>query len=376
MKTICAVLFVLIVAYVQAEQIILSCTQDFAVVNSGYGGARISTANELSFFNNGFTSSLSYFGFDVSPLLAVQSTGLTLDQAITTATLVFNNYTTLTNDGVAIPITLSVLNPGQQFSDQSVTINTVPTIQTSLGTVSFGLALATPLDVRSQLITNYQTGGMFGFAVAKPGGPIVIASHRADPEAVQIIVEYSLVTSAPTTTVAPEPTTTVAPGTPVTTTSTPVTTTATPSSPTTTSAPGTPVTTTAAPATTTLSPGAPTTTAAPGTPTTTAAPGTPGVTTTRSSVTTTSAPGTPTTTAAPGTPTTTAGTTTTAAPGTTTTTNPVVTTTLAPGLATTLAPGQSSPAVTTTTSPERSSGIKTELSLVSLLVPIIVALIL
>lgn len=308
--TLFAILAILF-AFTQAAFITLPVTQDFAVVNPDLTQSVISTAASISLFNNGRASSLSYYGIDTYPLIEEASitTNSPVAGIIEEARLVFTNFTIISEQVGAINIQISSLNPGQIWNENTVTVGTTPTIQGSLGTVDFSQEKPS-LDVTDHLVQSLSgsfQGGLFGFYIGLPGGPVSVPSHRADSDAIVLEIYYSPM---------------VGPGV---------------------TAP--PTSSTAAPSTTT---GAPTTT-------TTGAPNTP---------TTTGAPGAPTTTGAPSTPTTTRATTTSAgqptSAGTTSTGSPQ-----APQTSSAQPTGSSDVPQTTTavtTSPERSSAVKLSLS--------------
>jgi hypothetical protein len=183
--------------------ITLGVSQDFAVANNGYSGAQITKPDQLSFFNNGFQSSVSYFGFDLSQMVLFDSSSMT------SAVLTFKNFT-LRESSAAIKLTL--LNYGQVFDEDTVTLNTQPTSQGTLGTITFDQSVGTAtMDIKTQLLAAFGAGGLFGFRVDPPGGPCQVTSHRIDPNSVYIQVIFG---GAATTTQEAASTSTNAPSSP------------------------------------------------------------------------------------------------------------------------------------------------------------------
>jgi len=236
------VLLLAVVFVCKAATITLPVTQDYTVSNAGHGAAAVQLPNILSFFSNGFQSSVPTFGIDLAPLAVIDR------NTISSAQLKFNNFNITRADSATIVVTY--LNPGQIFDENTVTLNTQPTSAGILGSVSFSANGAIPIEVKNQLVESLNRGGLFGFRVDLPGGPVTVASHRLDPVSVVLDVTTSDTTSTPTTTTT---TTTALP--PITSTTTAPTTTGTTPTTTTTAptTPGTPSTTTTTTTTTTTS---------------------------------------------------------------------------------------------------------------------------
>jgi hypothetical protein len=250
MNMIIAILAAFVCAVAAQSVLNLPVTQDFSIANNGYGGAQVTRPDLLSFFNNRFQSSVSFFGIDLSPLAVIDRT------TINSAVIKFNNFT-LRGDSATVALTL--LNYGQVFEEGAVSLNTQPTSQGSMGSATFATDGSTAtVDVTSKIVNAFNAGGLFGFRVDPPGGPVSVASHRVDDDSVVMQVTYG---GSTTSTAAP--------------TSAPTTSSSAPSTAAPTSQPA-PATTTARPAPSTSNP-APsssttTTTRAPGTPSSSANP--------------------------------------------------------------------------------------------------------
>jgi len=194
-----------IIAAVSAATITLPVTQDFSVVNPGRTKASIALPDILSLFNNGISSSIPYFGVDLNPIITAASitSTSTISTVILSAHLVVRNYSitgTFLSDSITVPF--SSMNPGQVWSENTVTLSSTPTVKGQMGTITFTDDGATTMDVKNYIIEAlsmpYQ-GGMFGFQVGQPGGPIEIQSHRSDPNAVVVEIEYNRWVAPPTT---------------------------------------------------------------------------------------------------------------------------------------------------------------------------------